>query len=106
MLAAGSTSVPRRATSKTALLLELEALLRARHQRGESTVLIIDEAQSLPLDLLEEIRLLGNIETDDTKLLSIVLAGQPELGEPLERRLAAAAEAAHRAALRAATALD
>ena len=66
--------------SKSALLLELERLMGARQQRGESTVLIIDEAQSLPLDLLEEIRLLANIETHDTKLLSVILAGQPELG--------------------------
>jgi general secretion pathway protein A len=69
--------------SKTALLLELESLMRERLHRGESTVLIIDEAQSLPLDLLEEIRLLANIETNDTKLLSVVLAGQPELAARL-----------------------
>jgi general secretion pathway protein A len=67
-------------TSKAALLTELEGVLRDRHARSESTVLIVDEAQSLPLELLEEIRLLGNIETAETKLLSIVLAGQPELG--------------------------
>ncbi len=46
-------------TSKTALLIELESTLRARHARGESSVLIVDEAQSLPLELLEELRLLG-----------------------------------------------
>lgn len=69
--------------SKATLLVELEALLRNRQQSGESTVLIVDEAQSLPLDLLEEIRLLGNIETPESKLLSIVLAGQPELAERL-----------------------
>lgn len=70
-------------TSKTALLNELEATLRERYRRGESTVLIIDEAQTLPLELLEEVRLLGNIETDDTKLLSIILAAQPELAARL-----------------------
>lgn len=70
-------------TSKTALLLELESLMRDRHERGESTVLIIDEAQSIPSDLLEEVRLLANIETNDTKLLSVVLAGQPELAARL-----------------------
>ena len=70
-------------TSKTALLSELEVTLRERNRRGESTVLIIDEAQTLPLDLLEEVRLLGNIETDDTKLLSIILAAQPELAARL-----------------------
>jgi general secretion pathway protein A len=71
--------------SKSALLTELEATLRQRHQRGESSVLIVDEAQSLPLELLEELRLLGNIETEETKLLSIVLAGQPELAALLNQ---------------------
>src|SRR5687768_8087622 len=74
------------ATSKTALLLELEALLAARRGRGESSVLIVDEAQSLPLELLEEIRLLANIETADEKLLSVILAGQPELSDRLNER--------------------
>jgi type II secretory pathway predicted ATPase ExeA len=69
--------------SKAALLTELESALRERLARGESSALIVDEAQSLPLELLEEIRLLGNIETSETKLLSIVLAGQPELGARL-----------------------
>lgn len=70
--------------SKAVLLAELEARLRERHQRGEGSVLIIDEAQAVPRELLEEIRLLGNIETDETKLLSIVMAGQPELGAVLD----------------------
>jgi general secretion pathway protein A len=66
-------------SSKAVLLAELEAALHQAHGRGETSVLIVDEAQSLPIDLLEEIRLLGNIETNETKLLSIVLVGQPEL---------------------------
>jgi general secretion pathway protein A len=57
----------------------LEALLRHRRLHGEMSLLIVDEAQSLPLELLEEIRLLANIESDDDKLLSVILAGQPEL---------------------------
>lgn len=65
--------------SKTQMLLELEALLADRRAKNEATVLVIDEAQSLPLDLLEEIRLLANIETDDDKLVSVIIAGQPEL---------------------------
>ena len=65
--------------SKTSFLLELEALLKDRRERDEATVLVIDEAQSLPPDLLEEIRLLSNIETDDDKLISVIIAGQPEL---------------------------
>src|SRR6187401_731752 len=65
--------------SKTALLLELEEVLRKRAEAGESTVLLIDEAQSLPRDILEEIRLLANIETSERKLLSVIMAGQPEV---------------------------
>jgi general secretion pathway protein A len=65
--------------SKAVLLAELESLLKRRRLAGETTVLIVDEAQSLPLDLLEEIRLLANIETDDEKLLTVIIAGQPEL---------------------------
>ncbi|MEQ1757812.1 MAG: AAA family ATPase [Vicinamibacterales bacterium] len=67
--------------SKTVMLLELETLLRERRARNETTVLIVDEAQSLSNELLEELRLLVNIETNDEKLLSLVLAGQPELAE-------------------------
>ncbi len=70
-------------TSKTTLLTELEAVLLARRDAGETTVLFVDEAQSLPLDLLEEIRLLANIETNEEKLLLVILAGQPELSERL-----------------------
>jgi general secretion pathway protein A len=65
--------------SKTALLLELEEVLKRRADAGESTVLLIDEAQSLPRDILEEIRLLANIETNERKLLSVIMAGQPEV---------------------------
>jgi type II secretory pathway predicted ATPase ExeA len=73
-------------TSKAVLLIELEALLASRRREGETTVLIVDEAQSLPQDLLEEIRLLANIETDSEKLLSVIIAGQPELAERLNDR--------------------
>jgi type II secretory pathway predicted ATPase ExeA len=70
-------------TSKTAMLLELERLLIERDARGETTMLVIDEAQTLSLELLEEVRLLANIESLDAKLLSVVLAGQPELADRL-----------------------
>jgi general secretion pathway protein A len=70
--------------SKAALLVELEALLCDRQARGEGSVLIVDEAQSVPLAILEEIRLLANIEADEQKLLSVILAGQPELADRLE----------------------
>jgi general secretion pathway protein A len=51
--------------------------------QGRETVLIIDEAQNLTEDLLEQVRLISNIETDDRKLLQIVLMGQPELRDRL-----------------------
>src|SRR5687768_4159466 len=77
---------PEAAESKAVLLEKLEAMLRARRAEGETTALVIDEAQSLSVELLEEIRLLANIETPSTKLLPLVLAGQPELADRLEGR--------------------
>jgi len=56
------------------------------HARGRRTVLIIDEAQNLPADVLEQIRLLTNLETATEKLLQIILIGQPELIRVLERQ--------------------
>lgn len=79
MLAARFELTDRARSSKSVLLLELEALLRQRHEAGETTVLIVDEAQSLSLELLEEIRLLTNIETNSEKLLNLIIAGQPEV---------------------------
>lgn len=55
------------------------------HARGRHTVLIIDEAQNLAADVLEQMRLLTNLETDQRKLLQIILLGQPELAQMLER---------------------
>ena len=69
--------------SKAALLNELELVLRERRARGQITALMVDEAQSLSGELLEEIRLLANSETTTEKLLPLVLAGQPELKERL-----------------------
>jgi len=59
--------------------------LLATHQSGRGTVVIIDEAQNLSPAVLEQIRLLTNLETDKRKLLRIILIGQPELAELLER---------------------
>ncbi len=70
-------------TSKTRFLFELQESVEARFAAGGLTGLVIDEAQSMPHDLLEEIRLLGNIETTTTKLLNIILMGQPELANRL-----------------------
>jgi general secretion pathway protein A len=72
--------------SKAAMLTELESALRARRAAGRHTALVVDEAQSLSDELLEEIRLLANIESDEGKLLPIILAGQPELSARLNRR--------------------
>ena len=70
--------------SKPVFLTRLEAMLRDRRARGEITALVIDEAQSLSIALLEELRLLANIEMSGAKLLPLVLAGQPELARRLE----------------------
>ncbi|MDZ7829073.1 MAG: AAA family ATPase [Halofilum sp. (in: g-proteobacteria)] len=59
-----------------------EDLVR-RHAEGRQVVVFIEEAQNMPLETLETIRLLSNLETDDSKLLQIVLFGQPELDEKL-----------------------
>src|SRR5262245_46317303 len=71
--------------SKTLMLERLERVLRERRAEGQITALVVDEAQSLSDELLEEIRLLANIETPDQKLLPLVLAGQPELSDRLEQ---------------------
>ncbi len=81
MLAAHFGLTERAHSSKTGLLLELEGLLRQRRAENETTVLIVDEAQSLSLELLEEIRLLTNIETNAEKLLTLIIAGQPEVAK-------------------------
>jgi general secretion pathway protein A len=67
------------------MLLELNQWLIHRFRAGSTPVLIVDEAQGLSLELLEEIRLLLNLETASEKLLQIVLVGQPELEEKLRR---------------------
>jgi general secretion pathway protein A len=71
------------AASKTRVLREIERSLRRSRANGLTCALAVDEAQSLPDELLEEIRLLANIESDTQKLLPIVLAGQPELTQRL-----------------------
>jgi len=70
--------------SKTEVLLALNAMLLERTGAGRTTVLIVDEAHNLEWEVLEEIRLLGNLENRKGKLLQIVLAGQPELDRKLE----------------------
>jgi len=63
----------------------LNAYLLENHSRGRRTVLIVDEAQNLAIDVLEQIRLLTNLETSQHKLLQITLIGQPELRQVLSR---------------------
>jgi general secretion pathway protein A len=72
------------ATSKSETLHQLNEYLIGRHRRGLITALVVDEAQNLSWEVLEEIRLLTNLETTEQKLLQIVLIGQPELDEKLE----------------------
>jgi type II secretory pathway predicted ATPase ExeA len=70
---------------KSQFLMRLNQWLLDRYRAGENTVLIIDEAQNLSPQVLEEIRLLTNLETASEKLLQIVLAGQPELERKLSQ---------------------
>jgi general secretion pathway protein A len=72
------------ASSKARFLIELEENVVRRHNAGGITALLIDEAQSLPVELLEEVRLLANLETATVKLMPLVLAGQPELAARLD----------------------
>ncbi len=66
------------------MLFALNTLLVQQANEGRTTVLIVDEAHNLSWDVLEEIRMLGNLETRSGKLLQIILAGQPELDRKLE----------------------
>jgi general secretion pathway protein A len=75
-----------RMESKVDYVIALNAYLLDRLRTGGNTVLIIDEAQNLDAALLEEVRLLSNLETDTEKLLQIVLTGQPELKAKLSAR--------------------
>lgn len=70
--------------TKGELLQEFRGFLTSRMEKHLTTVLIVDEAHHLSEELLEEIRLLSNLETNDAKLLQIVLIGQPELDDKLD----------------------
>jgi general secretion pathway protein A len=77
--------IPCESRQKGQMLLKLNQWLLERYQAGERAVLIVDEAQNLSPQLLEEIRLLTNLETSTEKLLQIVLSGQPELDQKLSQ---------------------
>jgi general secretion pathway protein A len=83
---AGAFGLPLDAAhSKVRLLRDLEARLIEHRAAGVLAALIIDEVQALPDELLEEVRLLANMETSTEKLLPIVLSGQPELADRLNQ---------------------
>lgn len=75
--------IPPKERTKSGMLLQLNRWLVERFRQDGLCVIVIDEAQNLSLDLLEEIRLLTNLETSSEKLLQIVLSGQPELYDML-----------------------
>ena len=71
--------------TKAEYLMALNSFLIERLERDETALLIIDEAQNLSLEMLEEVRLLSNLETPTHKLLQIMLVGQPELSDKLAK---------------------
>ncbi len=77
--------IPCESHQKGQMLVKLNQWLLDRYQAGERAVLVVDEAQNLSPQMLEEIRLLTNLETSTEKLLQIVLAGQPELEQKLKQ---------------------
>jgi general secretion pathway protein A len=77
--------IEERCRTKAEYLLALNHFLIERLGRNQKTLLIIDEAQTLPPEMLEEVRLLSNLETPTSKLLQIMLVGQPELSQVLAR---------------------
>ena len=92
---------PEASQSKAVLLVALENVLKERRRRGEITALVVDEAQTLSAELLEEMRLLANIETPSEKLSAAGARGTARAGAAVERAGSPPAQAAHRAALRA-----
>jgi MSHA biogenesis protein MshM len=72
-------------TSRFEVMNELQKYLLQRHSQNRQVVVFVEEAQSMPIATLEEIRLLSNLETQQSKLLQIVLFGQPELDEMISR---------------------
>lgn len=81
---AGDFRLPTAGKTKSDFLLDLSSFVISRHQKGLTTVLVVDEAHHLPVEVLEEIRLLTNLETAQEKLLQILLVGQPELDDKLD----------------------
>jgi general secretion pathway protein A len=80
----GDLGLPVAGKNKSELLLQLAHYVVSRGEKKLTTVLVVDEAHHLSTDILEEIRLLTNLETADEKLLQILLVGQPELDQKLD----------------------
>ncbi len=78
--------IPSEADSVKALIDRLNGFLLERKSQGRQVILLVDEAQNLNADVLEQLRLLSNLETNTSKLIQIILVGQPELGALLESR--------------------
>jgi general secretion pathway protein A len=81
---AGDFRLPTAGKSKSELLLDMSSYVISRFERGLTTVLVVDEAHHLSSEVLEEVRLLTNLETSREKLLQILLVGQPELDYKLD----------------------
>jgi general secretion pathway protein A len=81
---AGDLGLPAAGKNKSELLLQLARYVISRNQKQLTTVLVVDEAHHLSIAILEEIRLLTNLETPEGKLLQILLVGQPELDDKLD----------------------
>ena len=77
--------IPASAADKESMLEQINEYLLKQHRHGRIVALIFDEAQGLSDEVLEELRLLGNLETDSEKLIQIILVGQPELERRLDR---------------------
>ncbi len=73
-------------TEKHLVMRKLHDFLLDRHSKNRRVVVLVEEAQGMPIESLEEVRLLSNLETDESKLLQIVLFGQPELDEKLANK--------------------
>ena len=80
----GDFRLPIAGRTRSELLLDLSSFVISRFQKGLTTVLVVDEAHHLSAEILEEIRLLTNLETPQEKLLQILLVGQPELDDKLD----------------------
>ncbi|MFH0877321.1 MAG: AAA family ATPase [Candidatus Omnitrophota bacterium] len=76
--------VPYKSGTKVKLLAQLNDFLLQKMQEGKNIILIVDEAQNLTPSVLEEVRMLSNLETDTEKLMQIILIGQPQLREKLK----------------------